>query len=385
MIEITDRVKCSGCGACKDVCPKKAIILKADKEGFLYPHVNIVECIDCGKCIKCCPILTFENTKNEKNNNIAYAAISKSEDVRLNSSSGGVFTEIAIYILQNGGVVFGASFDENFNVKHIGIENIEQLDILRGSKYVQSKIGNTYVQAKEYLDIGRLVLFTGTPCQIAGLYSFLNKSYENLYTQDIICHGVPSPMFWGKYIEYREAKAGAKLQKALFRYKKYGWRKYSILLEFANGKKYNQVISNDLYMRGFLQNICLRPSCYDCSFKTMSRLSDITLADFWGVEKIMPQIDDNKGTSLVITHSTHGQQLLEQIRTHISYYETNLDEAIHYNSAMLKSASYNDKRNEILKIVSEKDFEEANKYLKVPLTHKIKANIKTIIKKVIRR
>ena len=221
MIEITEQVKCTGCSACANICPKQCISMVADLEGFLYPSVDTKECINCGLCEKICPILKKNPIKSD--DIIAYAAMLNNTDIRLESSSGGVFTAIAESVIDKNGVVFGAELDENFNVIHTYVETKEELKKFRGSKYVQSVIGETYKRAKGFLDQGRFVLFTGTPCQIGGLYAYLNKDYDNLITQDLICHGVPSPMVWRKYLEFREDISHAGVRRMSFRHKKYGW------------------------------------------------------------------------------------------------------------------------------------------------------------------
>lgn len=282
MIEIIQKEKCSGCHGCVNACPKHCITMHPDTEGFWYPQINKEQCIACGLCEKVCPIIR----KNESDDHFttkAMAAINQDEEIRLKSSSGGVFTLIAEEIIKQGGAVFGAAFSEDFkSVHHICVDTVEGLDKLRGSKYVQSRIGDTYKQAKAFLEEGKKVLFTGTPCQISGLYAYLAKPYENLYTQDLICHGTPSPMVWKKYVEYREQKAASKTQRMFFRHKQYGWKTYAVLFEFANNTAYGKTLHEDAFMKVFLSNICLRPSCYACSFKTLHRESDLTLADFWG-------------------------------------------------------------------------------------------------------
>lgn len=379
MVEIKDKYMCSGCGACRDICSVNAIQLIADDEGFLYPEVDIHKCVECNACNQSCPVLNKQKVEKDIS---AYAVQTKDENVRVNSSSGGVFTEIAQYVLGIGGIVFGAAFDENFKVIHIGIDNADDLEKLRGSKYVQSEIGETFVQAKKYLDEDRVVLFTGTPCQIAGLYSFLKRDYDNLYTQDIICHGVPSPLVWQKYIEYREKKAASKTQRTFFRHKKYGWKMFSVRFEFSNRTEYIQTLSEDLYMRSFLRNLSLRPSCYNCAFKERMRQSDLTLADFWRVDRVFPDFDDDKGTSLVIVNSEKGHQVLNALDNRIKLRETDFEEAIRYNSAMLRSAPPNTDREEFIRCVSKNGFESASKkYLALPL----KTRIKRAMEKLTRR
>lgn len=371
--------KCTGCGACADVCPAKCIKLSADEEGFLYPTVSIEECIQCGKCERICPVIS----RREKGGEItAYAAKSRNEQIQMQSSSGGVFTEIAQYILKNGGVVFGAGLDEKFKVKHICVDTVEQLELLRGSKYVQSEIGTSYQRAKEFLAEGKTVLFTGTPCQIAGLHAFLGKEYENLYSQDIICHGVPSPFLWEQYVRFRENRANSSVRRVSFRNKETGWQSYSMLLEFSNDMKYMQLHSSDPYMQSFLKNLCLRPSCYNCAFKTRDRYADFTLADFWGVEWCNPNMLDNKGVSLVLMHSPKGKELFNQIKDTLLVEETNFEKAISFNSAMEKSVAYKPERNDFMKCVQQRGFSTAAcKYLKAPLLLRLKRMVRRMLKK----
>lgn len=228
MINIIEKSKCNGCYACATACPKRCITMTVDEEGFWYPEIDTTSCVNCDACIKVCPIET-SYTPLTKKNITAYAAMHKEDFVRLNSSSGGIFSALATYVLEKGGVVFGAGLDEEFNVVHTYVENVEDLTVLRGSKYVQSKIGEAYKEAEIFLKKGKLVYFSGTPCQIEGLLAYLKRPYENLITQDLICHGVPSPKVWREYVDYRRAEAnGAKPRKIAFRAKNEGWKRYSV-------------------------------------------------------------------------------------------------------------------------------------------------------------
>ncbi len=379
MLKINNKSDCSGCGACQSICPVNALVLTADDEGFLYPSVNDELCIKCQKCINSCPIINKQSA-NEKEVS-AYAAQTTNEETRKSSSSGGMFTEIATYVLNKNGVVFGPAFDESFCVKHIGVDCASDLEKLRGSKYVQSEIGTTYTDAKKLLDDGRLVLFTGTPCQIGGLYSFLGKSYDNLLTQDIICHGVPSPMMWQKYLEYREAKAASKTKKAFFRHKEYGWKKFSMQFIFSNSHKYTKPLTDDLYMRAFLRNLSLRPSCYSCSFKNKFRKSDFTLADFWGIEHLHPELDDDKGISLVLVNSAKARDIFNDLKGKLKYKETDFEKAIQFNSAMIESVSPHKDREEFFGAIKNKGFVGTKKYLQIPLIQRIKKAVKKIIRR----
>ncbi len=364
MIKIEDKIQCSGCHACYNICPKNAIEMIEDEKGFKYPSINKEKCIECGICEKTCPII---KNKTIENNPIAYACYNKDEEIRKNSSSGGIFSLIATNIIEKGGVVFGASFDNTFNVKHMLIETKEELEKLRGSKYVQSDIGKTYEQAKKFLEEDKTVLFTGTPCQIEGLKAYLKKEYDNLYTQDIICHGVPSPKVWERYREYRKNKDKKEPIKINFRNKDNGWKYFNLKFEYQNKKYYKKNQMTDLFMKVFLQNLCLRDSCYKCSFKKYNRLADITLADFWGIHKILPKMNDDKGISLVIINSTKGKELLENIKNNIQMQKVDIEEALKFNPAMTKSAKENANRENFFKDIQTEEFDiVAKRYLKRP-------------------
>ncbi len=378
MISIKNKESCSGCYACCNSCPLSCIHMIPDDEGFLYPKVDQTHCIDCGLCEKNCPNLKPSFNINTKTS--AIAAVNQNEEIRLRSSSGGVFTLLAESIISSGGVVFGAAFSDDFGrVIHICVDDITDLDKLRGSKYVQSEIGDSYKQAKSYLDSGRKVLFTGTPCQISGLYSFLNSQYSNLYTQDIICHGVPSPLVWRKYLNAKEKQANSKTQKVSFRNKKHGWKSYMISILFENGNVYNQNMLKDTYMRAFLANVCLRPSCYNCQFKGVNRPADITLADFWGIQYLLKEMDDDKGTSIVLIHSTKGQRLIDDIKNYMKSVVVNVDSIKAFNKSLEFSSSRSANRCAFLKRISDEDFDEVVDHL-LPIP--IKTRVSLILSRI---
>jgi len=381
MIKITEKQNCCGCHACANVCPKSCIKMKSDSEGFLYPEIDNNKCVDCHLCEKVCPILSEADISQEKKLHV-YAAINKNETIRLKSSSGGIFTLIAEWIINQGGIVFGASLSENFkSVHHIAVDNISDLEKLRGSKYLQSTIGNSYVKAKKYLDCGRKVLFTGTPCQISGLYSYLRKDYENLYTQDIICHGVPSPKVWKKYLEEREKKADSETRRVFFRHKKKsGWKNYSLLFKFLNNKAYFNDFQHDNFMKIFLANICLRPSCYSCRFKTLNRQADITLADFWGIQNVLPDMDDDKGTSLVMIHSEKGENLWHNAGDSVIQKEVSADIIEKYNPSVTKSSNKHHNRARFFDNLNNYSIAELNKRYNKP---KFRTRIKRFLKKTL--
>lgn len=362
MISITNKQDCMGCYACATICPTSCIAMESDGEGFWYPIVDNDECIECGLCVKVCPIIQKAHNEPERvAKPRAYAAYSTDTSVRLDSSSGGLFSLIAEQVMNTGGVVFGAAFDEEFNVYHGFVEAKQEIDKFRGSKYVQSKIGDSYRQVRKFLRQDRMVLFTGTPCQISGLKRYLGKDYENLLCQDIVCHGVPSPKVWQKYVSYRESSAGGPARRIAFRRKDRGWKRYSVSFLFQNDTEYIQTLREDLYMQAFLKDICLRPSCHACHFKGINRESDITLADFWGIQNIAPEMDDDKGTSLVLVHSDKGQKLFECIQQRVVYQEVDVQDSIRYNSAAVKSVTQHPRRDEFFQRL---DHEEIDKLIK---------------------
>jgi coenzyme F420-reducing hydrogenase beta subunit len=315
MIRLTEKANCCGCGACADICPKRCITMKQDEEGFFYPAVDPARCIDCGLCEGVCPILKKQAPQPVQLK--AYAARATEDALREKSSSGGLFTLLAEEILSRGGCVAGAAFDQDLSVRHILGDNAADLEKLRGSKYVQSRMEDTYLCVKEQLQKGRLVLFTGVACQVAGLKSYLGKEYENLYTVDILCHGVPSPMVWEKYLREQEAAHGQKPAAVSFRDKRTGWRRSSISMKFDQGAEYCRPGGADRYMQLFLGDICLRPSCHSCRFKAFPRLSDLTIGDAWGIEKQMPQLDDDRGTSVILVNSEKGQKLFDRVASRL--------------------------------------------------------------------
>ena len=302
MIHITEPKNCCGCNACVQACPKHCIRMQEDSEGFLYPFVDRESCIDCGLCERVCPVI---NQNEPQKPVVTLAAVNSDESVRLASSSGGIFTLLAERTIDNGGVVFGAAFDENWDVKHICIDSKSELPKLRGSKYVQSIIGNCYKEAKTYLDTGKEVLFSGTPCQIAGLKRFLHKEYKNLKTVDVVCHGAPSPLAWRKYLDEVSSMYNiAQVTDIKFRDKTEGWKNFSLSIKYKDKegaeKTFRETLNENVFMRCFLSNLCLRPSCYACPARNGKSGSDITLADLWGTENICPGLDDDKGVSLVL-------------------------------------------------------------------------------------
>lgn len=349
MIEIKDKALCCGCSACQQICPNDCISMQKDNEGFWYPNIDLSKCTNCGMCSKVCYML--ESNKKKSFNSKAYAAYNNDELILNKSSSGGIFSILAEEILSKGGCVFGASFDINFQVQHIMIENKEELFKLRGSKYVQSDIAQSFVKVREELKKGRLVYFSGTPCQIDSLLKYLGKVYDNLITQDIICHGVPSPLYWEEYLNLHNEKYAEKPTYINFREKIDKWENYELLIKYKTNK-YCSRRSKDTFFTAFLDDKILRPSCYSCHSKGLYRNSDITLADFWGIKDVDSSMYNSNGTSLVVVHSNRGLSLLFDCQEKMIMKEENLDDAIKYNKSMINSPKTPKERKQLSKVLN---------------------------------
>lgn len=371
---------CNGCSACMAICPYNAISMEKNEEGFLYPRIDSTACRQCRLCEKTCSVIhcNIENKYAVR----AYAAMNTDESARRHSSSGGIFRLLAENVIANGGVVFGVKLDENMNAIHSYTENIDELFAFQGAKYVQSEIGDAFRQVERFLNEKRQVLFSGTPCQVAGLRSFLGEENDLLLCVDIICHGVPSPKVWRKYLEFHEKAEGSTVSKVLFRDKRVSWQRYSLTLNFENSTQKSSTFRNDLMMRAFLKNVCLRESCYSCSFKSVQRCSDITLADLWGVERLAPSMNDNQGTSLVVIQTARGDKAFKILKQ-IKYVDVSVGEALKYNPAMIHSVPYNPKREAFLGAIDTLAFDAAvHKYCKDSLAVKAKVVVYTVGSKV---
>jgi len=331
MLEIKDKKACCGCQACYEVCPRKCISMVADEEGFLYPNVNRSACVNCHLCEKACPQLNLI-TRPSDEPIACFAAISNDEETRFQSSSGGVFSQLAKTILNKGGVVFGARFDDSFSVYHSYSETEEGITPFRGSKYSQSDLRDAYSQVNGFLRENRPVLFTGTPCQIAGLRGFLRgKEVDNLFLVSIVCHGVPSPKVWKDYLE--SINGGTKPTYVNMRNKENGWNQYRMTIRRDEQDLLNVQATDTPFMRAFLTNLTLRPSCYSCPFKG-DHGSDLTLGDYWGIEFIHPEMADNKGTSFILVYSEKGRHLLKGLDVTIK--ESRFEDALKGNPSILR-------------------------------------------------
>lgn len=378
MIATNERSKCTGCTACASACPENCITMQADEEGFLYPAVDEERCIHCGICDKVCPAETTTETAASEIH--AYAAMAGNDALRMKSSSGGVFSLLAEETLRAGGVVFGAVMRADCrSVHHVMAENAEDLDALRGSKYLQSDLEAAYCQAEEQLKNGRKVLFSGTPCQISGLLAFLRKEYDDLLCVEVICHGVPSPWLWEKYVGYLEKKHDVTMTRIGFRDKRNGWRRYGTCFKSDCNKEFYSISKKDIYSRMFLRDIALRPSCYQCPSKGLQRRADLTIADFWGIEKVLPGMNDDRGTSLVLVHSQKGREAFRAIGADMHFAEVDCEAAIKHNPAMLHSAKRPAAREHFYRDMQHLSFDRlAEKY--VPFTKK--ERVYTVLEKL---
>lgn len=345
---------CTGCTACAAACHRDCITMVADGNGFLHPQIAPVECVRCGRCESACPVLHPLKPSAQLH---AYAAYTKDEALRRCSSSGGVFSELAKAVLAQGGAVFGAAYDAQFDVAHICAESEEELARLRGAKYAQSDLRGIFGQVERKLDAGQRVLFSGTPCQVAGLKCFLRKDYDGLVTVDFVCHSVPSPLAWREYVKYRAQQDNdGKLPTSInLRSKKTGWSRYqySNLFEYAERPDHLVKSGESLYMKLFVDGCISRDSCTSCRSKGDRGCSDLTLGDFWGIWDVAPEMDDDGGTSVVLTRSKVGAALFEQIKARCVVREVSLEEASAQNPAMLTCSLRNAQRDAALRLVRE--------------------------------
>jgi len=346
LIKIVDKVECCGCGSCANACPSRCVKMKEDEEGFLYPIVDDFDkCIRCNICSKVCPVKNLK--KEEPFVQKGYLVQHCDEQIRKESTAGGAFTAIAQYVIECGGIVFGAAYDDQLQVVHMAAEDIESLKKFRNSKYVQSNTKYTYREAEQYLKEGRLVCYSGTPCQIEGLKAYLRREYDNLITVDVVCHAVPSPLIWNKYLEMQKEKLGKKIANIRFRDKYYGYKYSAMVITGENNQElYARGVDSDQMLRAFFSNICDRPSCYNCSFKKRYRVSDFTIWDCFTVYNFSKELDDDKGTTRVLIHSSKGQEVFEKIKSRLRYLEVSPGKLTDGVKEMFQSVDMNPKRQQ---------------------------------------
>lgn len=361
MINIKDKAQCCGCEACAQRCPKQCISLIEDAEGFLYPRVDASVCIDCGLCEKVCPVL---NQSSERQPQSVFAAINPDIDTRLKSSSGGIFSALAHAVLSQGGVVFGVCWDKDWRLVFDCAETESDLARFRGSKYLQAHVGDAYVRAEQFLKSGRQVLFTGTACQIAGLKKYLRRDYDNLLSVDVICHGAPSPKVWKSYLDEQKTKIeqerGERYEICAinFRDKSNSWKNYNFSLELksADGKldSFVQPSVQNIFMRGFLRDIYLRPSCYSCLAKSGKSGADITLGDFWGINVLRPEIDDDRGVSAICINTDRGASWFDGLS--LEQYPMAYADVCRYNPSLLRPVACPPQRAKFFALYGQQPF-----------------------------
>ena len=359
MPKLAELHHCTGCTACAAACPKDCIAMKPDADGFRHPVVDESRCVGCGLCERVCPVMDRAELSHTP---AAFAVRSRDEASRMASTSGGVFTELARDVLEKDGAVFGAAYDERFRVVHVCAENEAELAHLRGAKYAQSDLGGSFREVKRRLETGQQVLFSGTPCQVLGLKSFLRRDYENLLLVDLVCHSVPAPLAWEKYLQY--ISEGKALTAVNLRCKDTGWSRYgySNRFDFSDGTSRLDRSGGSLYMKLFTGGYITRPSCESCPAKGYARVSDLTLGDFWGIWDIAPDMDDNKGTSLVLVQTEKGRAALAGLEQRA----VTLEEASRDNPAILRAAAPNPLREQALALVRVGDFDAAARLIPAP-------------------
>lgn len=328
MITIEDKHDCCGCTACETICRANAITMVPDTEGFLYPHIDTTLCSNCGLCEKICPVINRDKCTSTTLPLNTYALHNKDYDIWFKSSSGGVFNALGKYCIEHGGIVYGAEYNDNFIVVHKKECDSQGLLKFRGSKYVQSDIRGIYKDVKDELLSGRLVLFSGVPCQIEGLKNYLIKKYDNLITVDILCHGVPSPMIFAQYIDFIKKYSIFRLTDINMKDKTFGWGYQNLRLMYGSFfSEFNSQISN-LWNKIYYDHIVTRPSCHKCRFKNLHRPGDLSIGDFWGIEKQHPDFYSHHGISLLLINSEYGHQIWDYIKNKFEYIESNTSKCL---------------------------------------------------------
>ena len=378
-----EKSQCIGCGVCMQVCPKDCIQMVENDEGFMYPKVNEELCIGCDLCKKTCAVINPSRTK--KNFQKAYAVVNLESEIRKKSSSGGVFAAMAMFFISRNGYVYGAKYTSVSVVEHSCATHLTDLYALLGSKYTQSRVWGCFGEIHERLDKSKEVLFVGTPCQVAALYKYLGKTYSNLTTVEIVCHGVPSRKLLAKYIGWHEKNNKATVNSINFRNKKNGWMNYGVEINYDNGGSYLKSHFRDPFMRMFLNEYFLRPSCYECRFKGVEREADITISDFWNVKEYAPEMDDDGGISLVYINSDAGMELLKKIQSKLAIKEIEISPTLYKDSALNVKAKCPVDRQYVIDSMDKLTFMQLERRTTVPYWREHFRRIKYEISKVAKR
>ncbi len=389
----TNKEDCCACGACLNACPKGAISMTRDENGFLYPTIDSESCVECGKCVNTCSFVHHERL-NSTDTPMVYVSAAKDKNINKKSASGGIFAELALCVLSKNGVVFGSAWTDDYSAEHIRIDSAEELYRIQGSKYVQSNIGSTYSQAKSALEDGKTVLFSGTPCQISGLRSFLNRDYRSLYTVDIVCHGVPSDSILKDDVRHQLRKKGLPEQGATvsFRSKDKGWGTTGTITSGDKKLPFDAIRSP--YYSYFLKGSIYRDSCYNCRYASEPRVGDITLGDYWGVEKNHPDVDSvikiEDGVSCVIANTAKGKELFSMLSERVSTLESTLEKAKKYNGQLSHCTKKPSNRERLLEIYRVQGYDGILKHWKKTarkerILLRIKSLIPSSLKKLLKR
>lgn len=404
MIEIKKKEDCCGCSACIAKCPKQCISFYQDEEGFLYPKINKNTCVECGVCECVCPMndnaKVFSNLESTKEDIIhqalkttskipeCYVCYIREPNIRNESTSGGAFGAVSEYVLKKGGAVFGVALSSQNEVVHVKAESLEELTRLRRSKYVQSKQNDVYVNVRKELNSGKMVLYTGTPCQVEGLKNYLGKEYDNLITMDIFCHGVGSPLYWKKYLTYMEQEYQSAISKIHFREKTYGYNSATMALYFDNGKSSHRGHDDDLYWAPFSKNYIYRPSCYACEFKKVNHRSDFSIGDFWRTDDLPTEFKNANGCSLLLCHSTKASEILECVKSKLNIVPYDLEQGLivnggHQPSMLIASAPCPKRRSEFFNDMERLNPRQLNqKYMPLSMKKRIACSLKPMLYKL---
>lgn len=375
-LEKNNKKDCNGCGICTLGCPTNAIKMIEDKEGFFYPQIDEEKCIKCNKCKKTC-----SNYNDSKGNEKVYMAINKNKDELRKSSSGGMYYILAKYVIEKKGVVFGVEYGENLKVQHNYYETLKECQKFQGSKYLRSDIGNSYEKVKEFLNKDRYVLFTGTPCQCNALRTYLKKDYEKLILCDIVCHANPSQKVFDKYVKEIEEKNGKKVIKIWFRSKENGWKNQTPIIEFENREK----IEENTYFQAFVSELLGRPSCHDCKFATSKRVTDFSIADFWGIEKVLPNVkNDDTGISVLTVNSEKGNKIFQEVNLNMEIIEVDKEVTFSYNHGH-NVPPHKNRQKFFDNLDTMPVIENMQKCLKVSFTKKALRKLKRIVKGILKK